>query len=501
MIMVVIMVVIMMLVDVGARREAVIGLDRSFQLLAAHRAIADLGPGEQEVDDLVLVQRGAQLSSRHRILLDVLDEALLVLRLILRGRLGDEALHLGLGHFDAIVLANLRQEQAEAHAALGDRAIIVAIVLELGLGGFRIGLVSGFMLELLPDLGELGLDHRRRNREVMTIGEMVEQLALHVGASEAVELLLDLALDQLLELVEALQAKLLGELVVDHGVGRNLHFGDGDGEHGVLAGQVLGRIVLREGDVEIAALAGLHAFELLLEARDQAARAELDRHALTGSTLEGDAVDRALIVHDNQIALDRGMTLGSGFVTFGLGGDALDLGVDLGVAGGHRKALQRDALDLRSRHVGQHFERDAELGVLAFRIVLVEVDGGLGRGTQLLLGEQGLDAVLHRAVERVLVQRRAVHLLHDVRGHLAGAEARHPHLRGNLLHLLLDPRGDILGRDRELVSALQPLVQRLDSLHGQPSFPEFSCNGTCPVAVGAGAGEGTRTPTSCDTGT
>ena len=84
------------------------------------------------------------------------------------------------------------------------------------------------MLELLPDLRELGLDHRRRHREIVALGELVEQLALHVRAGEAVELLLDLALDQLLELVEPGQAQRLGELVVDRALGRDLHLGDGD---------------------------------------------------------------------------------------------------------------------------------------------------------------------------------------------------------------------------------------------------------------------------------
>ena len=49
-----------------------------------------VGLGEQEVDDLVLVQRGAQLGGGHRLLLDVAQEALAVLALILRGGLGDQ---------------------------------------------------------------------------------------------------------------------------------------------------------------------------------------------------------------------------------------------------------------------------------------------------------------------------------------------------------------------------------------------------------------------------
>jgi hypothetical protein len=40
-------------------------------------------------------------------------------------------------------------------------------------------------LELLPDLLELGLDHRSRHFEVVIGGELVEQLALHLRAGQA----------------------------------------------------------------------------------------------------------------------------------------------------------------------------------------------------------------------------------------------------------------------------------------------------------------------------
>ncbi len=129
----------------------------------------------------------------------------------MRRGLRDQAVHFLLADFDAVRLADFRQEQAEAHAALRDRLIIGALDLHLGDRRLRIGLMRGFMLELLPDLGELGLDHRRRNREIMALGELVEQLALHVRAGEAVELLLDLALEQLLELIEVLEAERRGQ--------------------------------------------------------------------------------------------------------------------------------------------------------------------------------------------------------------------------------------------------------------------------------------------------
>jgi hypothetical protein len=80
--------------------------------------------------------------------------------------------------------------------------------------------MRGLMLQLAPDLVELGVDHRRRHREIVAGGELVEQLALHVGAGEAVELLLDLALEQAAQLLEAVEAERLGEIVVDRGLAR-----------------------------------------------------------------------------------------------------------------------------------------------------------------------------------------------------------------------------------------------------------------------------------------
>jgi hypothetical protein len=45
-------------------------------------------------------------------------------------------------------------------------------------------------------------------------GELIEQLALHVGASEAVQLLLDLTLQEAAKLFHAFKAERLGEVVI-----------------------------------------------------------------------------------------------------------------------------------------------------------------------------------------------------------------------------------------------------------------------------------------------
>src|SRR3569623_753619 len=391
--------VVVVVVMVRAGREAFLALDRRFEFLARHFAVGDVGLVEQPVDYLVLVQRGAQLGGRHRLLLDILDEALAIFRAVLLCGLGDQAVHFLLADLDAVGLADLRQEQAKTHAALGDRLIIVALGFHFLQRRFRIRLVRRFVLQLLPDLRELGVDHRRRHREVMTLGQLVEQLALHVRAGQAVELLLYLALEQALQLLEVGQAQRGRQVVVDLALARGLHRLDDEVEGRRLARQFLGLVILREGDVDLLLVAGLHADHLVLETRDQATRADLDRHVGAGATIERHAVDLADEVHHDEVA-------------------------GLGLVG--------------------------RLGVVP---------------ALLLVGDQLLDAFLDRAVERILHQRRPVHLAHQVRRDLAGAEAGHAHLRRDLLQLGIDALVDILGGDLQRVATLQAFVQRLDSLH------------------------------------
>ena len=66
-----------------------------------------------------------------------------------------------------------------------------------------------------------------------------------------------------------------------------------------------------------------------------------------------------------------------------------------------RQPLELEIVDLRRRNVGQRFEADLDLGVLAGLIAFVELDLRLQRRADLLLLEQLLDAVLDRALQRV----------------------------------------------------------------------------------------------------
>ena len=112
--------------------------------------------------------------------------------------------------------------------------------------------------------------------------------------------------DVVAQLVERVEAGLGGELVVELGQLLGLDLLDRDGELGLLAGQLLGAVVVGERDLDRALLAGDRARELLLEARDEPARAELDHLVAALAAGEGDAVERAQVVHHHEVALGGG---------------------------------------------------------------------------------------------------------------------------------------------------------------------------------------------------
>jgi hypothetical protein len=70
-----------------------------------------------------------------------------------------------------------------------------------------------------------------------------------------------------------------------------------------------------------------------------------------------------------------------------------------------RQPLEVQILDLRRWNIGQSLEPNPHLGILAGLVFLVELDFGLKRRAHVLLGQELLDPVLDRAVERVALER------------------------------------------------------------------------------------------------
>ena len=84
-------------------------------------------------------------------------------------------------------------------------------------------------------------------------------------------------------------------------------FLDGDVEGRFLAGQMRGRVVVREGHGDGLLVAGLDADQLVFEAGDESLGAE-HQSALVGAALEGFAVDLADIIDGDAVAV-RGLAV------------------------------------------------------------------------------------------------------------------------------------------------------------------------------------------------
>ena len=139
---------------------------------------------------------------------------------------------------------------------------------------------------------------------------------------------LDTLADRVLQLVQGVVlADVLGEIVIQFGQLLVLDLVQLDLEGGVLASQLLSLVLLGELDVDVELLAGLVADDLLLETGDEGAGAQHQRVVLGLAALESDAVNEALEVNVNGVAV-LGSTL-TGQQTAIAVLHALDLGVNI----------------------------------------------------------------------------------------------------------------------------------------------------------------------------
>ena len=106
-------------------------------------------------------------------------------------------------------------------------------------------------------------------------------------------LLLQPSFDRLLELVERVETKLLGEGVVDADRARCLDRLCRDVELGVFAGKLRVHVVAGKGDLHLPRFAGGHADQLIFEARDEGPGIRIHADVATGAALERRALQRA----------------------------------------------------------------------------------------------------------------------------------------------------------------------------------------------------------------
>ena len=152
------------------------------------------------------------------------------------------------------------------------------------------------------DILVFGLVERRRHVEFLAGRQRIKDVLLQRLAQRSRVLAVDLAGDSLAQTGKVFKTKILAKLVIDGGLALFTKFLDGHLEHGRLAGKMCGLILLGEGHVHVTGLADLHADKAVLETRDKAVGAKLQRMPLGSAALERLAVDAADEVDHDDIA-------------------------------------------------------------------------------------------------------------------------------------------------------------------------------------------------------
>ena len=207
---------------------------------------------------------------------------------------------------------------------------------------------------LIPDRVELVLHEGRREFEIVSFVEGVEQGTLHLQARSHVAIELKASLYRLAHLGDGFGAEALGEVVVECRGFRRGDFLDFDFKRNGLTGELRLAIFFGEGRVDDLLFAGFHAHQALFEARDEAAGSERNRCVRRGATLEGLAVELADEIDRDAVALLRSAV----FRLVGLvgGEDALNRLVDVLVRNRRRRTFEGDRAEIHHVHLRKDLE-------------------------------------------------------------------------------------------------------------------------------------------------
>ena len=276
--------------------------------------------------------------------------------------------------------------------------------------------------KLVDHVVDLLLDHGRGKLDLHVLRRLFKQRGVELGVGVFVGGLLKALTDGLFILVQRVElGHVLGKLIVQRGELLLLDLAALDVEHGGLTGEILGLIVLREGDVDVLFLTGGHTDDLLLKAGDKHLRAKDKVMPLALAAVKGNAVHAALKVDDGGIALlggtlDRHDTTGAFTRTFDLGVDLLILDIDDGTLGGQRLIFAQ--LGLRPLRRGE-----AERELLSVGNIHAS-HGGRADVADLFLLNAELERLRRERIGSVLIENiLAVHTLDDHAGRFALAEA------------------------------------------------------------------------------
>ena len=177
-----------------------------------------------------------------------------------------------------------------------------------GAGGLpSLNLRATFLLALVlrPYRVEFHFDHPRGDREIVTLGEFVKEHSLDALARDRIIVALHPLADLLAQLCEGVEPDRLGERIVDRCRQALPHLLYLDLEYRVLAGQIGGAVIGRECHPDSAVLARFGAEQLVLKARDEPSRAELDRNVLALAAGKLDVTELAVKVDGNYVAVFR----------------------------------------------------------------------------------------------------------------------------------------------------------------------------------------------------
>ena len=491
----------------AASAEAGCGLVVSIphQLLDRDRLLGHLGLVEDEIADLVLEQRCAQLLQRTVVVLEELDH-LALLAGIAHRLAHHRLLQLLALDLDLVLRADVGEQQTQAHATLGDRAVLgLELVLALARPpGWRAGAL-GLVGQLLPDGVELEVDHALRHPERIVFGQAIEQRPLELGPAEAPILVGEPLLERVLQLGQILEAQLLGPVVVDGQRDGRLDLVDRDREDGVLAGDLRPAVAVREGHLDLAGLAGQRAHELLLEARHHALEPSRSGKPLPAPPSNGVPSILPSKSIRSWSPSGRGPRLGRRLELLARLGEVLDRLLDLvGRRLGHQPG-QADRRQLDLRHLRQHLDLHVELEILAL-VERGDLDLRAQGRTKLVLADGLLGTLVDRLFKDLAQDRAAVLLLEQGQRRLAGSEPGQPHGLRQLLEPGPHPLLDLASGDGDLELPLSPSATTCSTCIALASIATLPALGSaadsCPsIWCWLGAGGETRTRTARATGT
>src|SRR5271155_2651360 len=224
---------------------------------------------------------------------------------------------------------------------------------------------------------------------------------------------------------------------------------DGYMEDRGLTGEFLVRVIAGEMGLDVTALAGLHADDAFREAGDEVVLVDFGRAVLGFPTLKRGALDRTFVIDRGDVAeLHRAVDRNE---DRGIAAQALEGGLDVGIADGDRGTGEFDALVLFELDRRADGDRGPDAKGGALLLAGQELHLRLVHGEEVVFLEGLRIGARDERVHCPLLDRaRAVLRLEDLPRDLAGAEARQLDVPGQFAEGALTGGIELVQRNRDL---------------------------------------------------